>query len=357
MKKIVIGLGFGDEGKGAVTDWLARKDKKQSVVRYCGGHNAGHNVWSYDHNHIFSNFGSGTLQGLPTIWKASTCDPVGFMNEYQLLIDFNPQIWIDPLTPVTTPFDKGQNQNLELKQNHGSMGVGFGTTIQREEDNYHLYFQDLFHEELLNAKLLSIIDYYNSKGIVIGNDSIQHFLNACKEMIEVVDQTERNDYDNAIYESSQGIMLDMDYGIFPNVTRDQVGTQKLHLKQYDELYLVTRAYQTRHGNGWCSRHGYTPYAPEETNMYNEWQGDFKTRLLDLDLLIYAINIDKGIRTNTNKNLVITCLDQMKSFALTHNNKRIDFDCEADFIDYIIEILPNCKNVYCSHNKLSELKEW
>ncbi|HZY88526.1 MAG TPA: adenylosuccinate synthetase, partial [Gemmataceae bacterium] len=59
---ITVGLGFGDEGKGATVDYLARRLEADLVVRYCGGSQAGHNVQLPDgRRHTFSQFGAGTL--------------------------------------------------------------------------------------------------------------------------------------------------------------------------------------------------------------------------------------------------------------------------------------------------------
>ena len=68
MKRAVItvGLGFGDEGKGATVDFLARRLEADLVVRYCGGSQAGHNVQLPDgRRHTFSQFGAGTLARAP----------------------------------------------------------------------------------------------------------------------------------------------------------------------------------------------------------------------------------------------------------------------------------------------------
>ena len=67
---IVIGLGFGDEGKGITTSYLCKKlEGTKIVVRFNGGHQAGHTVVFNGKRHIFSSWGSGTLQGIPTYWS------------------------------------------------------------------------------------------------------------------------------------------------------------------------------------------------------------------------------------------------------------------------------------------------
>ena len=82
----VIGLGFGDEGKGLTVNHLANKLDNPLVIRYSGGQQAGHTVIKDGYKHTFSNFGSGTLSGAPTYWsKYCSFDPVGFAKEYNKL--------------------------------------------------------------------------------------------------------------------------------------------------------------------------------------------------------------------------------------------------------------------------------
>ena len=65
----VIGLGFGDEGKGKVVSCLSlQHNTKPLIVRFCGGQQAGHHVIHKTFDHVFSNFSSGTMLGCPTYW-------------------------------------------------------------------------------------------------------------------------------------------------------------------------------------------------------------------------------------------------------------------------------------------------
>jgi adenylosuccinate synthase len=168
MRYAVIGLGFGDEGKGMVTSHLCSHFNNPMVVRYSGGHQAGHTVVHKDIKHTFANFGSGTLQGCPTYWsKYCTVDPVGLLNELKILIDKmgadfdNVKIYIHNECPVTTPYDMLFNRQREKDMMHGSCGVGFGETLGREEDNFHLQFSDLYNPTILKIKLEMIAKYYN----------------------------------------------------------------------------------------------------------------------------------------------------------------------------------------------------
>ena len=112
--KAVIGLCFGDEGKGRVVDFLDHS----LTIRFSGGQQAGHGVIRNGEKHTFSNFGSSTLKGIPTYWsKFCTVDPVGMIRELNELmkINVNPLIYIDGDSPITTPYDKFYNTNSKFK--------------------------------------------------------------------------------------------------------------------------------------------------------------------------------------------------------------------------------------------------
>src|SRR5437588_7079917 len=90
---ITVGLGFGDEGKGATVDYLARRFEADLVVRYCGGSQAGHNVQLPDgRRHTFSQFGAGTLADTPArprtyLGPNVIIDPVALPREAEHLIE------------------------------------------------------------------------------------------------------------------------------------------------------------------------------------------------------------------------------------------------------------------------------
>ena len=112
--KVVIGAGFGDEGKGLFTDYLCRNCENPLIIRFSGGQQAGHTVVADGLHHVFSNFGSGTLQGAPSYFsRFCTIDPVGIMNELDILMDkvMSPKLFIDVRCPVTTPYDIRRNQH------------------------------------------------------------------------------------------------------------------------------------------------------------------------------------------------------------------------------------------------------
>lgn len=313
----VIGIGFGDEGKGSVVDSLV--DSNTIVVRYSGGQQAGHTVSYKGLSHVFSNFGSGTLRGAPTYWsKYCTFDPVGAIREYEILKEkgITPILYLDRKSPVTTPYDKLFNQSsIDGRFVHGTCGVGVGDTLEREEKHYSLLVEDLEHESVFKIKLELIAKMYYRNLLPI--EEISHFLECCSLVrklffIKSNLDCEALEKKTVIFEGSQGLLLDQNFGFFPHVARSNVGTKNiLEMGFLPQVQLVTRAYQTRHGHGPMTNQN-IPHNiksnPYETNVRNRYQGEFRISLLDLDLLKYGIDKDDYLRTTSNKDLVITCLD-------------------------------------------------
>ncbi len=359
--KVVIGLGFGDEGKGKTVDYLCSKFPNSLVVRFSGGHQVGHTVVFDGTRHVFSNFGSGSLRGISTYWsKFCTVEPIGLMCELKILKDklVNPIIHIDARCPITTPYDVYHNQ---VSSKHSTVGVGFGDTINREEHYYSLTFRDLFYPEIFECKLQAIESFY---GMVM---DLSLFRGSCKDIINsslnvrLVEDVQKlfvRRYDAVIFEGSQGLMLDQHYGFFPYVTRSNTGSKNaLELtKGHDtEYYLVTRAYQTRHGAGFMTNtdkpHNIS-VNPLETNVTNKFQGDFRGALLDVSLLEYAISKDEHIR-NSEKTLLITCLDHIQNeYRFTYQGKIVYCTNEFEFVSKVSSLL-NIKKVLISRHEESK----
>lgn len=338
---IVLGLQFGDEGKGVTTDWLCSQAKNPIVVRFSGGQQAGHTVIYNGIKHIHSSFGSGTLRGVPTYFTEDTTFYLSNMiNELQVLKlkNITPELYLHPLAKATTPYDIAYNKASESVKQHGSCGIGVGATMNRTlNTGYKLYAIDFDNQILLKKKLKQIEDYYAT--LIAGNDELKilydQFLNAelvyfneclVKIPFKVCDYNVLKNYGELIFEGSQGIMLDMDHGVFPNVTysnttsKNAINVCKLLNIGLPEIYYVTRCYQTRHGYGWMSNEDEIKLINnnEEINVFNEWQKNFRIGELDYKLLEYAYQIDNiysGKIDENSKHLVVTCLDQRPDFKL------------------------------------------
>ena len=357
--KIVLGAAFGDEGKGRVVDALcARSRILPGVVRFSGGHQAAHRVVVGGKEHIFAHFGSGTIRGAPTYWSHyCPVAPVHLMNE---LVDLEnigiqtPDLHIDGKCAVTTPYDVmwGRCEQTIMKQ-HGSCGMGIYATWARERNGCHFLFEDTLHPEIVRMRLKQLRDYY--RGTVdeekeaqfvsdcawianrIRDDSFHlaygmhdfetHHLLARGEWPERDLTSQDPDDDDPfplIFEGSQGLLLDQSYGFFPHVTPSNTGTQNVvellgpayREKVIPEIWLVTRAYSTRHGLGPFLPAGFEggPYEvvnPNEKNTDDGPQGKFRTGPLSLDLLRYAVKKDAHLRQFGVDNVVVTGMDLMR----------------------------------------------
>lgn len=366
---IVVGLGFGDEGKGLMVDQLSRQSSNALVIRFSGGHQCGHTVVKDDGTrHVFSQFGSGTLSGAKTFYsKNCTVEPVGLVKEYNVLkgLGLTPVIYIDPLAPVATPFDMAYNQLLEEKMRNGSCGVGFGATIERHEYGVKLFVKDLKYPTILLQKLCAIEEYYylkkephlrkkfESRKVF---DMITSFGRSAALMFDFAEMMDEDDafkirysgIEDYIFEGNQGILLDAEHGFFPNVTRSSTTTKlaldmiKRHHLDLPEIYYMSRAYSTRHGNGWLPGEGEIEINPnpKETNVSHDWQGEFRAAPLNLELFKYALETDKACSTVTEhceKNIVFTCVDQLKSTKAFNRFVEVIKDTYPDMFEYMFSL--------------------
>lgn len=328
--KIVLGLQFGDEGKGRTVDYLSKSPKRTIVVRFSGGQNCGHTVMRDDIKHVFSNYGSGSLLGVPTyISEHCTVYLNTIYAEQQSLITkgITPKLYVHPKAMLTTPYDVVLNRLLSKINKHGSCGVGISTTMKRNfETGYKLYAQDLKHPKIFKVKLLKIKEYVMSmvdeetfyEELELSEENFKYLID--KELFEIKDYDFLYQYNNLIFEGSQGIMLDMDHGIFPNVTYART-TSKNAIEICEKLgitnihtYYVTRCYQTRHGNGWMSNTDKIELVnnEDEINVLN-FQGEFRVRDLDYDIINYSYDVDRLYNDSGINFLVVTCLDQRPNF--------------------------------------------
>lgn len=359
----VIGANWGDEGKGLATDALAaelaRGTKDVVVVRSNGGAQAGHGVERPEGGrHVFHHVGSGTFAGAAThLSRFFVAHPMMLGTELEDLarLDATPRaITIDPRAPVTTPWDMAINQALELAREgsrHGSTGLGFGETIERQETGPGLVAADLWAPDL-EGKLAAIRDGWMPRRLAVQGldpeasplrdvltgrlDLLERFGLDCLRFTTAVSL--RNDADlgtagAVLFEGAQGLQLDMDYGVMPHCTRSNTGLNNMlaiaaeaGFTVIDALY-VTRAYATRHGAGplphetpdaaGVGRIGWAEIV-DLTNAPNPWQGTIRQAPLDLDLLRKTIERDLALAEGTGVSvrpaLGVTCLDQLRGKA-------------------------------------------
>ncbi len=351
MAQVIIGAQFGDEGKGRITAaYAAAVGGDAMVVRFNGGAQAGHTVVAPDgRRHVFSHIGSGAFAGTPTfLSRFFVSHPLLFLKEWEVLaaLGVRPTVYVDPNSPVTTPYDMLINQIIEQQRGadrHGSCGVGFGETLERGlTPGYALTVGDLADSAALPARLEAIRHRYaparlarlgfptaaaQHRALLQSDAILEHF---CTDVRRFLDRVTVMDAPTAIqgrsllFEGAQGLWLDQDRGYFPHVTRSHTGLRNVltlagewGLEQLAVTY-VTRAYLTRHGAGPLPHElPGLPYpgVDDPTNRPNPYQGSLRFAWLDLDLLQQAITADlsdtgayPGLMAEPR--LAITCLDQI-----------------------------------------------
>jgi adenylosuccinate synthase len=348
---VVVGANFGDEGKGLTVDTVVARDPDAAVIRFNGGAQAGHTVVAEDgRRHVFSHFGAGTLLGAATfLSRFFVVQPSIFAREAAELagIGVKPVVFVDPDAQVTTPFDVFINQWVEETRGgtrHGSVGIGFGETIERFELGYPLAVRDLGDDKSILEILTHIRDVWLQIRLAkLGVQFTAERQNAAadpavmRQYLEQIHILRQNtspapidavlSRKNIVFEGAQGLLLDMDRGFFPYVTRSNTGLKNVlamatdaGIKHLDVIY-ITRAYLTRHGAGPLPNEvPKLAFADvvDPTNLENPWQGTLRFAPLDLDFLRTTIADDLSDAAATDievdAGIGVTCVDQIRSDA-------------------------------------------
>lgn len=330
----VVGAAYGDEGKGLAVDALPRASLAEGaaplVVRANGGAQAGHTVETPDgRRHVFHHLGSASFLGVPThLSRFFVLHPTFLRHEMadlsrKLDAGMALRVSCDPDAPVTTPWDMLVNQVAETVRaggRHGSCGLGFGETWEREEKGPRLHARDLpraglratlraIREEWVPRRLAALgIDAVPAPfDAVLADPRIEEaFLDDVAVFLSNVEQVEDRaalaGAGRVLFEGAQGLMLDQSYGAFPHVTRSHTGLHNPAILAREaglgglHAWYMTRAYGTRHGAG--------PFPGEvealegvrvvdATNVPNAWQGTLRVAPVDAGALRAAIAWDVG----------------------------------------------------------------
>ncbi|BBJ28520.1 adenylosuccinate synthetase [Athalassotoga saccharophila] len=313
MNSAIVGLQWGDEGKGKVVQKFSRSH--EWIVRFSGGPNAGHTVYhngkkvvhhlvptGTDKNKLF--IGRGTLVNFDIL-----NDEIAKLSE--IYPDIKERLFISEWCRVITPVERWQDAEIEkLKgaKSVGTTGMGIGPTISNDANRIALHVFDLFDERIFRekAKLLKKFCGYQKD---FEDDLLKSF-NKVRERVE--DPKISGDI---LFEGTQGIMLDPMYGTYPYVTSTPTIPSYLSygsgIKAGYEVFGVFKAYVTRVGAG--------PF-PTELNddtgdAIRKSGGEFGSTTgrprrcgwIDLPQLKYAIEI-----SNTD-HLVMTKADVLNGF--------------------------------------------
>jgi adenylosuccinate synthase len=272
---VVIGTQWGDEGKGKIVDWLT--DHVAGVVRFQGGHNAGHTLVIKGRKTIVRLIPSGIMHPHVKcfIGNGVVVSPEALMQEMgelkKLGIDVPAQLRISEAAPLILPHHVAIDQARERAKGEakiGTTGRGIGPAYEDKVARRAIRVQDLYARERFAAKLGEVLDYHN---FVLRNyfkadtvdfqktlDDTLALADVLKPMVADV-SAEVNalirDGKNILFEGAQAALLDVDHGTYPFVTSSNcvagqasagagVGPNQLHY-----VLGVAKAYATRVGAG------------------------------------------------------------------------------------------------------------
>ncbi len=272
---VVIGTQWGDEGKGKVVDMLT--DRVQAVVRFQGGHNAGHTVVIEGEKTVLHLIPSGILRDNVRclIGNGVVVSPAALIEELSMLeargVPARERLVLSPACPLILPYHVALDAAREKARGAraiGTTGRGIGPAYEDKAARRGLRVGDLLHRERFAAKLGEVLDYHN---FVLANyyrvakldfqailDEQMHHAEAIAPMVadvaELLFQHQRAG-DNVLYEGAQGTLLDIDHGTYPYVTSSNTtagfaatGTGS-GPRVMDYVLGITKAYTTRVGSG------------------------------------------------------------------------------------------------------------
>jgi len=273
---IVIGTQWGDEGKGKVVDLLT--DQATAVVRFQGGHNAGHTVVIDDEKTILHLIPSGILRhnAQCLIGNGVVVSPSALLEELDMLeqrgIPARERLGISEACALILPYHIKLDQAREHARGNmaiGTTGRGIGPAHEDKVARRALRVVDLLHRKRFAAKLDEILDYHNfvlQKYFNTEAIDFQKVLDDSMRMTEVIapmvcDVSELlyqlNDCDASkiMFEGAQGMLLDIDHGTYPYVTSSNTTSSGaasgtgMGLLEFDYVLGITKAYTTRVGSG------------------------------------------------------------------------------------------------------------
>lgn len=312
---IVVGLGWGDEGKGATTASLALRHHADRVVRFNGGQQAAHNVILDGVHHTFSTFGSGTLSGVPT-WVSGDCTfaPSAFSAEREslrrrgLLTQKTERIRVHERALITTPLHVAVNRAREDARGearHGSTGTGFGETVGWDYYGHEaLRAGDLSSSQKVHSLLKAYADSM-CEAEILGEDAtsdavidrMRSQIMSDSYWVDVVSDDEfltEVSSGHTVFEGAQGFLLDENFGQNPHTTWSTTtpanARRIARAAGVDDVttWGVLRTYATRHGAGPFPHEG-DVIVPEPHNDEGEYQGAFRTGAWSPELLSWAIS--------------------------------------------------------------------
>ncbi|GBQ62817.1 adenylosuccinate synthetase [Ameyamaea chiangmaiensis NBRC 103196] len=270
----VIGAQWGDEGKGKIVDWLA--SRADIVVRFQGGHNAGHTLVVGEQVYKLSLLPSGLVRGKTgVIGNGVVVDPEALLNEIGRVsaqgLDVSPAtLRIAENCPLILPVHGAIDRAREEARGDrkiGTTGRGIGPAYEDKVARRAIRLCDLAEPETLDWKLDELLLHHNTLLAGLGAptfekaDLLKHLTDLAPKLLpymtevsELLDENSRNGQ-RILFEGAQAVMLDVDHGTYPFVTSSNTvasnaGTGTgLGPRAAGFVLGIAKAYSTRVGEG------------------------------------------------------------------------------------------------------------
>ena len=355
----VIGTQWGDEGKGKIVDWLS--ERADIVVRFQGGHNAGHTLVIDRKEYKLSILPSGIVRTgkLSIIGNGTVVDPFHLLSEIKYLQDQGINISSKNLLlsetatlilPIHAKVDKAR-ELLRGSSKIGTTGRGIGPAYEDKIARRALRIGDLSDYGILEEKIEQIVSWHNIFLKEVGEDevSVRSIIEQLMPIIpEILSFSGRSwealahahiNGKRILFEGAQGVMLDIDHGTYPFVTSSNTSSGNAAIgsgigpKNLDKIVGVTKAYISRVGSG--------PFITEQKNEIGDYLiekgAEFgvvtgrrrRCGWLDLISLKYSARVNSLTELFITKLDVLSGLEELKLCVGYKNNGEVITDYPYD----------------------------
>ena len=351
---VVIGAQWGDEGKGKIVDWLS--ERADVVVRFQGGHNAGHTLVVGDKTYKLSLLPSGIVrQKMSVIGSGVVVDPQALLDEIKLVTDqgvnISPETLIladnaSLILDIHRRIDKAR-EAIRGEKKIGTTGRGIGPAYEDKVARRAIRVSDLDDPDNLLLKLKEQFSYHNiflreaDEEIASVEEAYEYLQNLAPDILKFaqpvwrrLDEFRHMDK-RILFEGAQGVMLDVDHGTYPyvtssNTTAGQAATGSgTGPTTIGYVLGITKAYTTRVGSG--------PFPSELTDSIGQTLGERghefgvvtgrKRRCGWFD----AVMVRQAIKTSGITGIALTKLDVLDGF----DELRVcdSYELDGEVIDY------------------------
>lgn len=352
----ILGAQWGDEGKGKIVDFLTKN--VDYVVRYQGGHNAGHTLVINGNKIVLHILPSGILHDniVALIANGVVLSPVHLMNEINMLERFHynvrNRIIVSELAHLVFSYHISMDLARENKLGQNAIGTtkqGIGPAYEDKIARRGLRICDLRDWSYFSDKLKDNIDYYNyqlenfyhAKGVNYNSiiDEIfltKDYLISISRNVSKILMQSQHDNKSVIFEGAQGSMLDVDHGMYPYVTSSNSVSGNIftgtgaRLDSIRDIIGVVKSYSTRVGNGPFPTEVFgklDSYFCKKGNEFGSTTGR-KRRIGWLDTVL----LKKSIEINFFSKLCLTKIDILDSLekikiCIGYRNKNSGIKCK------------------------------